>query len=81
MKTARKVSTRTTHSRPQPRPMADVSAMVWFPWPEDWPLPTAEAMAEDARRRARFYGGSKFWRDAMTVSAPKPAVLKQRELF
>lgn len=61
MKTARKVSTRTTLSRPQPRPMADVSAMVFFPWPESWPLPTPEELAKDSRRRAAYLSGSRFW--------------------
>jgi len=68
---------RRIQTSPVSRPMADCS-QVWVPPPLDWPTPSAEQMADDARRRARFYSGSKFWREAMTA---EPAELKQRELF
>lgn len=70
---------RKNPTSPVSRPMADVSAMIWFPWPEEWPLPTPEAMAADARRRARHYVGSKFWGRPCKAWKAKPLV--QGELF
>ena len=85
MKTAgRNVSTRATLSRPQPRPMADVS-QVWIPGPLEWPRPDHEQISRDCAKRAAWYARSAFWRDGIVgrkkLPAIKPAVLKQGELF
>jgi hypothetical protein len=55
----------------------DIS-QVWAPLPGQ-PTASPEAMADDARRRARFYIGSKFWGRSTRSLVLKPKT--QRELF
>lgn len=56
----------------------DVS-QVWAPMPNPTPA-SAEAIAKDAARRARFYAGSKFWGRAPAAEA-KPQPAGQMQLF
>lgn len=71
---------RKNQTSPVSRPMADIS-QVWVPWPECWPVPSAEAMAEDARRRARYLAGSKFWSKPTLSSRLDNSPLVQKGLF